>query len=242
MNSNKSRRIVIIGGDVGGGKSTHSRLLVEWLRNSGVNAAYAHVKSSHLLAGIFLEIIIRIIGLSKYRRAVREKNMSPARLLIETRPSLFERIFPLFTLLTLVDLIVQLIIRYYIKSLRHRVIVYEDHVVGYLNDMIYFLVFYKNKLSRFIWRLGFSLLYNISRKSKIYFLKAPYQELEERYRRRGTMAELIEYLAAGRVAAKLLREYGLDLTIINTGGVAVSEVQERIRSGLEQLLVEAKGD
>ena len=242
MNSNKSRRIVIIGGDVGGGKSTHSRLLVKWLRSGGVDAAYAHVKSSHLLAGTFLEIIIRIIGLSKYRRALREKNVSSARLLIETRPSLFARIFPLFTLLTLVDLIIQLIIRYYIKSLRHKVIVYEDHIVGYLNDMIYFLILYKNKRSRFIWHLGFSLLYNISRKSKIFFLMAPYQELEERYHRRGTMGELTEYLAAGRVAARLLRKYGLDITIINTGGVEISEVQEKIKSGLEQLLVEAKGD
>jgi deoxyadenosine/deoxycytidine kinase len=45
--------MIVVGGDVGAGKSTHARLLVKYLNVIGRRAVYRHVKTVHL-AHIFL--------------------------------------------------------------------------------------------------------------------------------------------------------------------------------------------
>ena len=71
------------------------------------------------------------------------------------------------------------------------------------------------------------------------FLHDPYKELVARWRRMGTPIEYIEYLAAGRVAGKIVAKLGLDIWFIDTS-TPLAETFKRILGIMKQHLEASK--
>jgi len=219
--------IIIVGGDVGGGKTTHSKLLVGYLVRNGVRAKYTHIKGFHLLSRLLLLIVLHLTGLNRVTVYINKYRVSPVRIIISANPVLFKKIFGILWLLNLIDIVGVLIARHYIPLILGLTVVVEDHVVGYANDMIYFIHFFRHHVREksvpalpLLW-IGLRMMLATVRGSNIVFLYTPYYELLHRYRLRSTAAELPEYIASGRVAFKLLKNLGLNLKAIKTQGSLV---------------------
>jgi len=219
--------IIIVGGDVGGGKTTHSKLLVGYLVRSGVRAKYTHIKGFHLFSRLLLLMILYFIGLNRVTAYINKCGISPVRIIISANPVLFKKIFGILCLFNLIDIVGVLIVRHYIPLILGLTVVVEDHIVGYANDMIHFIHFFRHHVREknvpalpLLW-IGLRMMLATARGSNIVFLYAPYYELLRRYRLRFTSAEFPEYIASGRVAFKLLRNLGLNLKAINTQGSLV---------------------
>ena len=214
------RTIVVLGGDVGGGKSTHARLLVWYCsQRCGVSARYVHVKSFHALSRFLLLLLLAL----RYRshlilRACRL--LSPFRFLYEYDQELLVKVFGVISFLNLLDVAIVALVRQLLLSAFARVLVFEDHVVGYANDAVYFFHALSGRMggrSRGAWMVGLLFLLRLLRsRSVIFFLHAPFSELACRWRRRGTPHEYVEYLLSGRVAARFLERMGSKLIYVDT--------------------------
>jgi len=216
--------IVIVGGDVGGGKTTHSKFLVGHLIRSGVKAKYTHIKGFHIFSRLLLLMMLYFIGLNRIRAYINKYRISPIRIIISANPNLFKKIFEILWLLNLIDIAGVLIARHYIPLTLGSTVVVEDHIVGYANDMIYFIHFFRHRMREknvpalpLLW-IGLRIMLTAARGSNVVFLYAPYYELLRRYRLRSTATESLEYIASGRVAFKLLKSLGLNLRAIETRG------------------------
>jgi len=235
--------IIIVGGDVGGGKTTHSKLLVGYLVRSGVRAKYTHIKGFHLLSRLLLLIVLHLTGLNRVTVYINKYRVSPVRIIISANPVLFKKIFGILWLLNLIDIVGVLIARHYIPLILGLTVVVEDHVVGYANDMIYFIHFFRHRVGEknvpalpLLW-IGLRMLLTAARGSNIVFLYDPYYELLHRYRLRSTIAELPEYIASGRVALRLLKDLGLNAKVFETQ-YDILKVQNNILQSLSKMLFE----
>jgi hypothetical protein len=89
------------------------------------------------------------------------------------------------------------------------VIVVEDHIVGYTNDMVYLLSTLKGDVgvkAKRLWLLGFNYILKIVKdwNAVIVFLYANLDVLRKRWRKKGTAEELFECILVGRVASRVL--------------------------------------
>jgi deoxyadenosine/deoxycytidine kinase len=218
----RRQKIIIFGGDVGAGKSTHAKLLTWYLTTRyGIKAEYVHIKGFHIISRYLLKtlLVIRYWNLSVLKLC---KWYSPIRILYMYDPILLTRVFGLVSWLNAVDLFLIVLLRQYVKSVFNKVLVIEDHIVGYLNDMVFFLQSLDRKAfglwGHVAWILGLKLLLKTLQEPRILilFLHAPYDELIKRWRKRGTPEEYLSYLAAGRFAGKLIARLGLNIKYINT--------------------------
>jgi hypothetical protein len=211
---------VVLGGDVGGGKSTHAGLLVWYFRQRcGIGARYAHVKSFHALSrALFLLLLLLRYRSRLVLRACR--SFSPFRIFYEHDRELLVKTFAVASLLNFLDVAVIALARQRLLGAFTRVFVFEDHVVGYANDVMYFFYALDGRMSkraRAAWLLGLLYLLGLLRgRSAVFFLHAPLNELARRWRERGTPYEYAEYLLAGRAAARLLERMGLKITYVDT--------------------------
>jgi len=213
--------VVIVGGDVGAGKTTHTSLLVRYFNLSGLKASYRVVKAFHNIA-YYLALLIAII---RYKpkpilNACKHK-YSPVRILQDHDPCLFLKLFTFLSWLHLMALFIAIAFRYYLSKLFTEVLVFEDHVVGYTNELIYFWYTLRDNMSRWAkiaWLLGFNILTSLAVKSDAVtvFLYADVHELEKRWLKRETIREPEHYILAGRVAIEILSKTGLKIHYINT--------------------------
>jgi hypothetical protein len=199
--------MIVVGGDVGAGKSTHARLLVRYLNVIGRRAVYRRVKTFHLA-----HILLVLVLLIRYRSRVilrACKYYSPIRILYVHDRRLLTKLFTLISLLNLIGLLLRSLIQLHLVKAFNRVIVVEDHIVGYTNDMVYFFSALKGDVgmkAKRLWLLGFNYLMRIVEdwNTVIVFFFADLEVLRERWRRRGTAEEFLEYILAGRVAFRIL--------------------------------------
>jgi dephospho-CoA kinase len=199
--------MIVVGGDVGAGKSTHARLLVKYLNVVGRRAVYRHVKTFHLAY-----TLLALVLLIRYRSRVilrACKYYSPIRILYVHDRRLLVKLFDLVSLSNLTGLLLRSLIQLHLTKAFNRVIVVEDHIVGYTNDMVYFLSTLKGDVgvkAKRLWLLGFNYLLKMLKdwNAVIVFLYADLEVLRERWRKRDTAEELFEYILAGRVASRIL--------------------------------------
>jgi hypothetical protein len=199
--------IIVVGGDVGAGKSTHARFLVRYLNIVGRRAVYRHVKTFHLA-----HILLVLVLLIRYRSRVLLracKYYSPIRILYVHDRKLLAKLFTFISLFNLIGLLIRSLIQLHLTKAFNRVIVVEDHIIGYTNDMVYLLSTLKGDVgvkAKRLWLLGFNyLLKNIKDwNAVIVFFYADLEVLRERWRRRGTPEEFLEYILAGRVAFRII--------------------------------------
>ncbi len=228
-----SRMLIVFGGDVGGGKSTHAKFLVYYFRKHGVKARYVHIKGFHALSRIFL-VLLLIMRFRSTRILKLIRSYSPLRILYNHDRTLLSKVFGFVSLLNLIDVILVTLVRQYIGDLFNEILVVEDHVVGYANDMIYFLyIFKQERVDRVpgyrTWLLGLGILARALRKrcSLVLFLHTSYEELVARWLRRGTPMEYIEYLVAGRVAGRMVAKLGVETQFVDTS-TSLAETFKRI--------------
>jgi hypothetical protein len=211
--------MIVVGGDVGAGKSTHARLLVRYLSVIGRRAVYGHVKTFHLVAYIFSVLVLLI----RYRSWVvlrACKYYSPIRILYVHDRRLLTKLFTFISLLNLIGLLLKSLIQLHLAKAFNRVIVVEDHIVGYTNDMVYFFSALKGDVgvkAKRLWLLGFNyLLKNVKDwNAVVVFLYANLDVLRERWWKRGTPEEPLEYILAGRAASRILSNL-IETYYINT--------------------------
>jgi len=91
-------------------------------------------------------------------------------------------------------LFIAIAFRYYLSKLFTRVLVFEDHIVGYTNELTYFwytLRYYKSRCAKIAWLLGFYILTSLVIKSEAVtvFLYADVHELKKRWLKRETTRE-----------------------------------------------------
>jgi len=210
--------MIVVGGDVGAGKSTHARLLVRYLNVIGRRAVYGHVKTFHLA-----HILLVLMLLIRYRSRVLLracKHYSPIRILYVHDGRLLAKLFTFISLLNLIGLLLRSLIQLHLAKAFNRVIVVEDHIVGYTNDMAYLLSTLKGDVgveAKRLWLLGFNYLLKNVRdwNAVVVFLYANLDVLRERWRRRGTPEEFLEYILAGRAASRVLSNL-MEIYYINT--------------------------
>jgi dephospho-CoA kinase len=200
--------MIVVGGDVGAGKSTHARLLVKFHNVIYRGAVYRHVKTFHLVH-VFLVVVLLI----RYRSLVvlkACKHYSPVRILYVYDRGLFIKLFGFISLFNLIGLLLRSLIQLHLTRALSKVIVVEDHVVGYANDLVYFLYATLKREVRVktkrIWLLGFAYLIEMVKNwgAIVLFLYADLGTLRERWHERGTPEEFSEYILAGRVASRIL--------------------------------------
>jgi len=206
---------------VGAGKSTHTNLLVRYFNHIGLKASYRLVRAFHNIA-YYLALLIVVI---RYRprlvlNACKHK-YSPVRILQDYDPHLFLKSFTFLSWLHLIALLIAIAFRHLISKLFTKVLVFEDHVLGYTNELIYFWFTLRAKMSKWTkiaWLLGFNILTSLAIRERaiIIFLYADVQELEKRWLKRKTIREPRHYILAGRVATRLLSKIGLNIQHINT--------------------------
>lgn len=230
------RSIIIIGGDVGAGKTTHAKMLLQRFRknDSNVKVRYYELKGLYYFAKLYAILLCLITflpqgrsGWRTFRRVVGNR-YNPFRLLIKLYCDFFIKNYTIISFFNLVDVIVNVILRYYLVKPTSNVLIYEDHIIGYMNDFMYFLHVITHrrksgiKYSRcafLFWYLGLIVLHRTLVKSKvcIIFLTAPYSELEKRYYRRRSLTEFVEYVLSGRYGLRSLKRiFMLDAIIIKT--------------------------
>jgi hypothetical protein len=199
--------MIVVGGDVGAGKSTHARLLVRYLNVIGRRAVYRHVKTFHLA-----HILLVLVLLIRYRSLIvlrACKYYSPIRILYVHDRRLLTKLFDLISLFNLIGLLLRSFTRLHLSKAFNRVIVVEDHIIGYTNDMAYFFLTLKGDVgmkAKHLWLLGFNYLLKDIKdwNAVIVFFYADLEVLRERWWRRGTPEEFLEYILAGRVAFRIL--------------------------------------
>ncbi len=224
-------KCIIFGGDVGGGKTTHSYLIRKYLSINGLKSKYFYIKTTQLFSRIFLYFIIFLINPKYY---VLFRKYSPIRILRNIKPDILKRIFSLYSFLNLIDTMVLLLIRQGLYSLMNYVLVFEDHIIGFMNDYVYFTRVYPRRNSLWL-RATLSMYYRYSVKCKsLFFLKANINDLYRRYRVRGSIPETREYIMCGRVAYKVLRDF-LKISVVDTNK-PVSSVFFEIKSIIEKSL------
>jgi hypothetical protein len=199
--------MIVVGGDVGAGKSTHARLLVRYLNVIGRRAVYRHVKTFHLA-----HILLVLVLLIRYRSLIvlrACKYYSPTRILYVHDRRLLAKLFDLISLFNLIGLLLRFLTQLHLSKAFNRVIVVEDHIIGYTNDTVYFFSALKGDVgvkAKRLWLLGFNYLLKNVRdwNAVVVFLYANLNVLRERWRRRGTPEEFLEYILAGRSASRIL--------------------------------------
>lgn len=234
-----SKVIIILGGDVGGGKSTHARLL-RWyfVTKHRVNAQYLHIKGFHGIPRIILKFVLKL----RYNGMLIDKACkyySLLRILYVYDGRLLSRLFSLISWLNAIDLILVTLIRQFIIGIFYRILIFEDHVVGYANDMMFFFHVFYRKMGkipgRAAWMLGLMFLMSTlwRKQTHILFLYAPYRKLLARWMKRGTVPEFVEYLAAGRLAGKFMLRLGLNVKFINTSRSVARTFGEVLRAMIQ---------
>ena len=206
--------IVVLGGDVGAGKSTHQAILVSVLRKLGVKVQPARIKSYKFVSMLFLKVILYVLFGLKIREYLMKTGYNPLRIFLEDyNKDLIKKLMPLLLLLNLVDVVLYL---FYLKImlLLNYVLIIEDHIVGWFNALLYHLYFlrsnshYKNSMSRSLLKIT-TVLYQSSLKSDnhviIVFLYCDINELSSRWRSRGSPPESNEYLMLGRIGWQYVR-------------------------------------
>lgn len=228
--------IVIIGGDVGAGKTTHAKILLQRFHkyNSGSKARYCELKGLYYFAKLYAISLCLMTFLPYGRpgwrifRRVAENRYDPFRLLIKSDCDRFIKNYTVISLFNLIDVIVNVILRYYLIKLTSKMLIYEDHIIGYVNDLVYFLYVIIHcrrsdikcfKYAILFWYVGLILLYRTLVKNKvcIIYLTAPYSELRKRYHQRRSLVEFVEYVLSGRHGLRVLKRiFMLDVTIVET--------------------------
>jgi hypothetical protein len=154
--------MIVVGGDVGAGKSTHARLLVRYLNVIGRRAVYRHVKTFHLA-----HTLLVLVLLIRYRSQIvlrACKYYSPIRILYVHDRMLLAKLFDLIPLLNLIGLLLRSFTQLHLAKAFNRVIVVEDPIIGYTNDMVYFFSALKGDVrmkAKRLWLLGFNYLMRI---------------------------------------------------------------------------------
>lgn len=208
-----SHLIVILGGDVGAGKSTQAKLLMKLLKGSGVRTCYVELKGLYYISKFFTVLLLVLLyRFTKYNviRRLMLRGYSPLRLLIMASKDYFSKNFGLISLFNMIDILMGIIKRYYLLKKSCNIIIYEDHIIGYLNDFLYLLYIVnknrKSKVSRKFWVTAMIFLFKSLHENNtcIIFLSAPYHILIERYYKRGSPIEYHEYVIAGRQGINFL--------------------------------------
>jgi thymidylate kinase len=224
-----SMKCIILGGDVGGGKTTHSHLIRKYLSINGFKSKYFYVKTTQLFSRILLYFIIFLINPRYY---VLFKKYSPIRILKNIKPDILKRIFPLYSFLNLVDTMILLFVRQRLYGLINYVLVFEDHIIGFMNDYIYFTRIYPGRNSFWL-RVTFRTYYKYAAKCKpLLFLKTSIHDLYRRYKVRGSIPETYEYIVCGRIAYKVLKNL-LEINIVDTSR-PISSVFSEVKSLIEK--------
>ncbi|MCC6050733.1 MAG: hypothetical protein LM580_08495 [Thermofilum sp.] len=171
------------------------------------------------------------------------RSFSPFRILYEHDRELLVKTFAVASLLNFLDVAVIALARQRLLGAFMRVLVFEDHVVGYANDVMYFFYVLGRRMgrwSRAACLLGLLYLLGLLRgQSTVFFLYAPLGELARRWRGRGIPYEYAEYLLAGRAAARLLERMSLKITYIDTSK-PIPKVFAKILCSLKEVVENGK--
>ena len=206
---------------MGTGKTTHTSLLVHYFNLIGLKASYKFVRAFHNIAHYSALLIALIRYKPKLILNACKHKYSPVRILQDYDPWLFLKLSTFLSWVHLIALFIAIAFRYYLSKLFTRVLVFEDHIVGYTNELTYFwytLRDYKSRWAKIAWLLGFNILTSLVIKSEAVtvFLYADVHELEKRWLKRETIREPEHYILAGRVAIEILSKMGLKIHYINT--------------------------
>jgi thymidylate kinase len=184
--------IIAFIGTVGAGKSTQMNLLAPELKARGLRVKVTSLKTGHVFA-YFLEVVLAkmLVG--------EEKDVSPIRVLIEDKTTLFKRLFKLWLSLDIISISIRFILTAYIPLKLRRIVLVEEYFPATITDYIYLakvldLPFKTiSPAVRFMQRL-----LQLSGPMQTIFLDAPNVVLEKRWSQRSSLNEKTDYLQMQR--------------------------------------------
>ncbi len=189
-----NRRIIVLCGTVGAGKSTLGYLLSYTLRKHNIKIRKTTLKTSHGLSHIVLYML--------YKMVTRKRDAYPIRALIDEKTLFFRRLFKLWIILDIISVYIEFIKRVLIPlKLRYNVVI-EEFIPAIITDYIYLARKLSVPLASIYKFLKIILKLNYLVVNRYYvsavFLNAELNELERRWILRGSPKECIDYILVQR--------------------------------------------
>lgn len=220
-------------GTVGSGKSTQMRLLASELKRRKVRVKVSFLKTGHIFA-YFMEVILARILANK------RKDVYPIRALIEEKPHVFRRVFRLWLALDIVSIAIKFLLSTYIPLKLGYTILVEEYIPATISDYIYLskIVGFTLRLRSFAITFPLKLMC-IGGSTRAIFLDAENSGLKRRWKRRGSLDEVSNYLDMQRtVLLSISRKLSSNrLLYIDVSKQTVEETHQLIK---KQLMSELK--
>jgi len=170
-------------GPEGAGKTTHIKLLAQWLKEKGYSLkAFVYVRSNHLLLYVFKRFFIKL----GRKEVIRYPNGS--RIVIPQR-SLIKKMRYFWVLSQVPMALLVALLKVYVPLWLGRIVIAERYLLDTFIDIINMLRLFGLKRKGLIKEMLRLLLYFIPKNTIIIHLYASYEHLRRRYTLRGTPVE-----------------------------------------------------
>ncbi len=222
MQSHESNEVIVFVGTVGSGKSTQMRLLSSVMRKNGLKVKTTSLKTNHILARLLVALLIYFLN-------ERKKNVYAIRTLIESRPDLFKSIFKFWFFLDITSITFKFLFTVLLPLKFGYTILAEEYIPAAICDYMYIsktLGIHEETAAR-----GMSFLLRLmlaGGSTRIVFLDARQDDLQFRWKTRGSPVETPGYLLAQRSVllplSKKLSNH--EVLLIETSGRRVAETHD----------------
>ena len=227
-------KLVIFAGTVGAGKSTHLRLLQNYLLKKGIATKATSLKSAHLFAHSLLWIIAKLYS-------IRKSNLPIITAINETYPTLFKSFSFLFTFLDALSIVIKDLINIQLPLKFGKMVLVEEYLPATVLD--YFVMFRVRKVIpykyfNFIYKLCARILALAKHQgSLVFFFDAPNALLYKRYKDERYFVERKTYLDLQRkLLPRLYSNLLKDRIIYVITSNPISQVQHVIRNEIDKVL------
>ncbi len=224
--------IVVFLGPVGSGKSTHMKILEEWLLHRGYSVKRFFIKSFHLASHLLLDLLLS----NAMCRLLLSRPCKRWEVLYRFRGTSFLRFlvfFDAFFSLVLVVAALRLVAK------RYSVVLVEEYLYGSLADYLYLLSL-SGQPNRYYVKLvtGHVLkLLNSLPPALVFYFDADTDTLKRRWIERGSDVERGEYLEMQRsLLPVLVRLTGAQMVYVDTVSKTIEEVNRALRARIARLL------
>ena len=185
----QSPQVIAFLGPAGTGKSTQIRLLMSKLGNQGLKVRSASLKTTELFAQILIHFLTRLLS-------INTSNVFPIRGLIEDKPTIFKSVFEFWLFLDFVSINILYLWKVYIPNVLGYTVIVEEYLTASIADYIYLskVLGVRSKFLHSTLIPHILRLYYTRSSTIMFFLDTIQDELQIRWKQRGSLKEKSDYI------------------------------------------------